>query len=178
MTEPGNAISLERMTDERVGVTPLASLSELHAALEGCKVAWGCLITPTEARLLHRPAAEWEELLATPHLLEARLFAADRDLHWLDGRGVALRVLGQTGDAPEVTLGGDGWWWRDRRVRLWGEHLEGHDVWYEERIPDPQVYEGLPAGPENRFPFLVMREYVRRGRVEYVRFLEVKGEAA
>jgi hypothetical protein len=167
-----------RPATDQVAVRPLASPADLVAGLDPAGTCWGWYTTPTEARLLRAEADHWAEVAAQPNLQQLRVFALDRDLAWLVDRGVALSVVPPPGgeSAPEL-IGGPGWLQRDRRSRLWGEHLEGTDTWYEERIPDPLLYEGLAPGAENRYAFLRYREYVRSGVVLYVRYIAVEGGA-
>jgi hypothetical protein len=163
--------TLDRLTgpSEPVLARPLASHEDLLSRLPQ-EPSWGFYTIATEARLLHAPAARWQEIAARSDLQELRVFNPDRDLHWRAGRGVELTASSEPG-GPEPTIGGAGWLQRDRRSRLWGEHLQG-DRWYEERIPDPLRYEGLTPA---RYAFLVYREYVQAGAVRYVRYLGVEG---
>ncbi len=164
-------------SDEEVRVRAFDSFTAWCEAIPPGE-PWGFYTTPTKARLLRRRGLEWSELLAWPRLVEARLFAAGCDARWLEDRGIVLELVppGEARDGEgEEGIGGAGWLQRDRRSRLWGSWLEGSEAWYEERIPDPLFYRGLPPGPENRFPFLRYREYVRRGVVEMVRYLAVEG---
>ncbi|HEX4955815.1 MAG TPA: hypothetical protein VF017_20700 [Thermoanaerobaculia bacterium] len=152
---------------------PVSTLAEGLAILPATAALWGFTATPAQARLARKPAAEWQALLPTLHLLEARLFSPEVDFRWLGGQGVVLSDGGAGGE--RVAGPGPDWYTRERWCRLWGEHLEGKGSWYEQRIPDPIVYQGLPADPEHRNPFVVLREYVRGGVVEHVRFLTVEG---
>jgi hypothetical protein len=153
----------------------LTAPSELLALLPEAEGLWGYALTPATARLARLSGDQWRSVLREPFLLEARIFSSELDLHWLDGRGVCLRIRGVGEAGRDDDIAGQCWWWRDRRCRLWGENLEGHDAWYEERIPDPQRYAGLAPGAQSLYPFLRMREYLRAGSVRYVRFLEVEG---
>lgn len=178
MTSPHPTFDRLRPCRERVTVHPVATVEEAGAALAPAADCWGYLATPAAIRLLHRPGPEWATLLAEPRLAEARIWNPRLDLRWRDGRGVLLRVADPeaAGDgSPGETLGGDGWWLRDRRSRLWGEWLEATGLWYEERIPDPIAYPGLEPGPENRNPFLRYREYVHGGVVAHLRFVKLEG---
>jgi hypothetical protein len=150
----------------------LAAPAEVAAGLDPAKEYWGFYTTPTAARLLRASQVGWSELARAPHLQELRVFGADRDLHWRGDRGVVLTTT-LAAEATDGVAGGSGWWQRDRRSRLWGELLEGTETWYEERIPDPQRYEGLPA---SRYAFLVYREYVEDGVIRYVRYIDVQGD--
>lgn len=157
----------------------LASLDEAREAIVPGTAWWGYLARPDSIRFLHRSGEEWRRLLGDPDLVEARVFHRGADLHWLDGRGVVLEDVPPAASDREVagaqTIGGDGWWVRERRSRLWGKHLEGTEVWYEEVIPDPLRYEGIDAGPPQLYVFLCYREYVRGGAVRFVRFLGLEG---
>jgi hypothetical protein len=136
---------------------------------------WGCYATPTEARLVRRRGVAWREALeSVPRLLEARLFEADEDVHVL---GSAVARLSEREDRlgpAAIALGGEGWRWRDRRSRLWGEQRGDEAGWYEAAIPDLQQYEG--ADPGWRFVYLKYREYFECGRLVHVRYLGVEGE--
>ncbi|HET9212194.1 MAG TPA: hypothetical protein VFR03_17455 [Thermoanaerobaculia bacterium] len=155
---------------EPVTAQPLASLEELMARLPP-EPSWGFYTTPAEARLLRAPNTRWREIASLPELQELRVFSTERDLHWQAGRGVELSVVSGADDGAALAVGGAKWLQRERRSRLWGEHLAG-DLWYEERIPDPLRYEGLAPA---RYAFLRYREYVRDGAVVYVRYLGVEG---
>lgn len=152
-------------------VRPLARVEEVVAELTPDSRSWGFYTTPAEARLLRAPVERWAEVAGLPHLQELRLFGPEGDFHWREGSGVAITP------APGGAPGSPGWWQRDRRSRLWGERLEGTESWYEERIPDPLFYEGLLPGAEERYAFLLYREYVYAGAVRYVRYLGVEGGA-
>lgn len=184
MSSAGDSTDLLRLRPltEAVVVRPVADWRETLRHLDSASDLWGFAATAARAELGRYPAERWRELLAQPRLVEARLFDGTWDLHWLDGRGVLLEVAepgdgsrGQTEQPGDFRIAGDGWLQRDRRSRLWGEWLEGTDTWYEERIPDPLRYEGIAPGLDHRYVFLRYREYVRDGRVEYVRYLEVEG---
>jgi hypothetical protein len=178
MTRSTDPLGRLRPASDQVAVRPLASLADLVAELDPAGTYWGWYTTPTEARLLRTAAGHWDEVAARLHLQELRVFAPDRDLVWQVDRGVALSVVPRPGGEPAPDLiGGLGWLQRDRRSRLWGEHLEGTDTWYEERIPDPLQYEGFAPGTANRYAFLRYREYVRSGVVLYVRYIAVEGGA-
>jgi hypothetical protein len=166
-----SAFALRKMTGYLVG-TALASLDQALAELPETGELWGFWTTPARAGLGRRAAAEWQAVLSDPRLLEARVFGEALDLHWLAGRGFCLRPAGA---APgEAIGGGEEWLERERRSRLWGEWLAEAAGWYEERIPDPQRYEGLVPG-RDVLAFLVYREYVAAGVVRYVRYLRVEG---
>jgi hypothetical protein len=157
---------------EPLTVRLLATLEELASRLP-LEESWGFYTTPGEARLLRAPLGRWQEIASLPRLQELRVFGPERDLHWLAGRGVELSTGSDPGVSESQRIGGAGWLQRERRSRLWGEHL-AEDRWYEERIPDPLRYEGLAP---SRFAFLLYREYVRDGVVGYVRYLGVEGGA-
>lgn len=165
-----------------VAVRPIATLEEAGRVLETPGDCWGYLARPDTIRFLHQPGEAWRQDLADPSLVEARIFRPEADLHWLEDRGVLLEAISQDGTetavAPgSIRIGGRGWAARDRRSRLWGEHLEGTETWYEEAIPDPLSYPEIPPGPEARYVFLRYREYVRAGVVRFVRFLSLEGGA-
>lgn len=167
---------------DRALVRPVASLEEVRAALDPELTWWGYVARPDGIRFLHRSGDEWQNALAEPGLVEARIFHPGADLRWLHDRGVVLEETSEEDlDAdlqPDVLrLGGDGWWARDRRSRLWGEYLEDTETWYEESIPDPVRYEGIAPGHHHRYVFLHYREYVRHGAVRFVRFLRLQGGA-
>lgn len=166
-----------RPSREPLAARPLARLEDALEAIAPREDYWGFLATPAEARLERRPGAEWRELLARPRRLEARIFADRLDLRWLDDRGLALVPAAEAdADGLEV-VGGEGWQERERRSRLWGEWLEGSELWVEERIPRPIAYRGLAPGPASRDPFLRYVEYVRGGVVRQVRYLTVEGDS-
>jgi hypothetical protein len=163
---------------ERVGVRPVSSLTEALETLSEERSYWGMVLTPARARLAWKAGGTWKEVLREERALQARVFDERMDLHWREGRGVLLRILDET-EGPveegEKTIGGDGWYRRERCMRLWGERLKGAGTWYEERIPAPQRYEGLDPG--HRYALLRSVEYVTQGSVRHVRFLEVVGAA-
>lgn len=163
---------------ERVEAVPVADLLAYLVTLDPTAERWGFAATAVRARLGRLSLREWSEILAAPRLLEARLWDTTEDLHWLEGRGVLLRVIptsaSVTGGAS-LAVDGSGWLVRRRRSRLWGEWLEEAGGWYEERIPDVLHYDGIAPGAESRNVFLVAREYVRLGVVEHVRYLSVEG---
>lgn len=156
-------------------VRTLASPAEVVSGLVPSGLVWGFYTTPSEARLLRAAPERWAELAAQRHLQELRVFGPERDFHWLEGGGVA--ITSAPAGAPPGLAGSSGWWQRDRRSRLWGETLGDTGTWYEERIPDPQVYEGLVPAAGERYAFLLYREYVHAGAVRYVRYLDVQGGA-
>lgn len=165
-----------------IAVRPIATLEEAGRALETPGDWWGYLARPDTIRFLRQPGEAWRQDLADPALVEARIFRPEADLHWLEDRGVLLEAVFQDGTeaadpAGTTRIGGPGWAARDRRSRLWGEHLEGTETWYEEAIPDPLCYPGISPGLETRYVFLRYREYVRAGTVRFVRFLSLEGGA-
>jgi hypothetical protein len=167
---------------EVVAVHPVADWREVLDRLDPAATLWGMAATAARAELGRYPVERWRQILERPRLIEARLFDETRDLHWLEGRGVVLEVAGSgaAGDGPDRSppaerIGGDAWLQRDRCSRLWGEWLEDTDTWYEERIPDPLRYPGIEPGAGHRYVFLRYREYIREGRVEYVRYLGLEG---
>lgn len=167
---------------ETIVVRPVASLVGALGAFDAAASVWGFVATAARVDLGRYPLDRWRELLGHPRLVEARLFDDQRDLHWLEGRGVLLSVdhPADPGGAQEqspadLRIEGKQWLQRDRRSRLWGEHLGGTESWYEERIPDPLRYPGIEPVDGHRYVFLRYREYVRGGRVEIVRYLEVVG---
>ena len=161
---------------DHVRVRPLSALTELTAGLEPEKRYWGFVLTASEARWHRRSGREWAELLEDePWLEEARVFDEALDLHWLGDRGVSLRRVGE-GEQGKDVLGGTGWLQRDRRSRLWGEELGDTGTWYEERIPNPLVYEGVEPGAGKDLVFLKYVEYVQGGEVRHVRYLGLEGE--
>lgn len=167
---------------ETVAVRPIADWREALRAIDAGTTCWGIVATAARMTLGRHAIERWKELLDSPRLIEARVFDDEWDLHWLEDRGVILEVAGPgaasepaSGRPEELLIAGDGWYQRNRRSRLWGEWLEGTDSWYEERIPDPQRYEGLEPGEGHRYAFLLYREYIREGRVEYVRYRSVEG---
>ena len=168
-----SAFILETMTD-RLEIRPVGTLAEALALLPEADDRWGFWTTPAEAHLGRQNAEQWRSVLAMPRLTEARIFGEDMDLHWRGDRGVCLRL--RTAEAAsEELVSGPGWLQRQRRARLWGEWLAEAGGWYEERIPDALRFAGLAWGPENVLAFLVYREYVFRGAVQYVRYLGVEG---
>ncbi|MGH9361588.1 MAG: hypothetical protein ACRD2T_06695 [Thermoanaerobaculia bacterium] len=175
MTRRGSAFPLQHMTD-RLSARPVASLAEAARLLPEDGDLWGFFTAPAEAHLGRLSAAEWRAVLADPRLTEARIVDEVWVLHWLGGRGVYLKAGGE--DAAEDLVAGEGWLQRERRSRLWGEWLAEAGGWYEERIPDPLRYTGLPQGPESRFAFLVYREYIFRGAVCHVRYLRLEGASS
>jgi|HubBroStandDraft_3_1064219.scaffolds.fasta_scaffold12092_2 hypothetical protein len=169
-----SAFLLERMRDP-LAVQPIGRLEEALDLLPREGEPWGFWTTAAEAHLGRLPAGEWRSILSGPRIAEARVFDGETDLHWRGDRGLRLstRLPAATGAGP---VNGNGWLQRERRSRLWGEWLAEAGGWYEERIPKPHRYQGLPEGPEACRAFLVYREYVRGGVVEYVRYLRVEGE--
>ena len=166
--------------EELLRARPLRDLGAAREALALEGKWWGYEARPAAIRWLYRPREEWLQILGEETLVEARIFRAEVDIHWLDGRGVVIEEVSEEGREAElppgaVYLGGDDWMVRQRRSRLWGEDLEGSDVWYEEMIPDPLRYEGIAAGPDQRYIFLRYREYVHEGAVRFVRFLKLEG---
>lgn len=186
MNAGGDPAGRPRLVDlaETVVVRPVADWREALSAFDRGADCWGFVATAARVVLGRHPVERWTELLESARLAEARLFDDRRDFHWLEDRGVVLEIAGEGDGAATVArqpqnflIAGDGWFQRDRRSRLWGEWLEGTDSWYEERIPDPQRYEGLEPGAGHRYAFLCYREYIRYGRVEYVRYRSVEGGA-
>jgi hypothetical protein len=181
--DPDGLPRLEYLT-EAVIVRPVADRRQALGGFEPGSACWGFVATAARAVLGRYPLERWTELLESPRLIEARLFDDRRDFHWLENRGVVLEAPG-TNVAAEPTepaertfrIEGEHWLQRDRLSRLWGTWLEGTDSWYEERIPDPQRYGGLDPGKESLYGFLRYREYIRDGRVEYVRYRSVEGGA-
>lgn len=162
---------------DRLLVRPAAALSELTAELAPEGLYWGFVTTAQEALVLQRRGKQWAELLGSQAWLEeTRVFNEASDLHWLGDRGVVLREAPEGAEGGDV-IGGPGWLERRRRSRLWGEELGDTGTWYEERIPDPQVYEGIKPGAGNDLVFLRYVEYIRGGEVRYVRYLGLEGEA-
>lgn len=158
--------------------SPLTSLAAAQAVLQDGEPYWGFFSTPAEIRLEQASGAAWREHLAHPRLLEVRVFSGDLDLHWREGRGVLLEEEAAPAAAlagGAICIGGPGWMGREQRSRLWGEHLEGTDTFYEGRIPDPWRYPGLTPGPAQRYAFLRYREYLKEGVVRHVRYLEIVG---
>ena len=186
MSTGGDPAGRPRLADlaETVVVRPVADRRAALRGIDPASACWGFAATAARVVLGRYPVERWAELLESPRLVEARLFDDRRDFHWLEGRGVVLEVAA-AGTAAEPAgrqprdflIAGEEWLQRDRRSRLWGEWLEDSDSWYEERIPDPQRYEGLEPSAGNRFAFLLYREYIRAGRLEYVRYLGVEGGA-
>lgn len=170
------AIDQLRSVETPVTVRSVRSLEEALAELTPDRRYFGFLTTPSQARWLFRAGGEWKDLLAAePRLEEVRLFNHEADLHWLAGFGVLLRE-GAASVEGETRIESPGWLERCRRSRLWGEWLEDTETWYEERIPDPQAYEGIEPGAAHNFVFLLYREYVEAGQIRHVRYLGLEGE--
>jgi hypothetical protein len=168
-----SAFPLEPMRDA-LAVQPIGRLDDALDLLPQVGEPWGFWTTPAEAHLGRLPAGEWRSILSGPRITEARVFDEETDLHWRGDRGLRLATRQAAGAGARLVDGG-GWLQRERRSRLWGEWLAEAGGWYEERIPRPHRYQGLPEGPEGCLAFLVYREYVRRGVVEHVRYLRVEG---
>lgn len=184
MTGTRVSTALPRLVDlsETVSVRPVANWREVLDRRDPEATMWGMAATAARAELGLHPVERWREILERPRLIEARLFDETLDLHWLEGRGVVLEVAGSNAaedghdqPPPAERIEGEAWLQRDRRSRLWGEWLEDTETWYEERIPDPLRYPGIEPGAHHRYVFLRYREYLREGRVEYVRYLGVEG---
>ena len=174
MSAPSNPCQFElKPLAEALAAQAVATLADGLKTLPAGGELWGFYTTPATAQMGRKPVEQWRALLPSLPLVEARLFSPEVDFHWLGGQGV---VLSGGAAGAELVAGAEaGWYRRERSCRLWGEHLEGKGCWYEELIPDPIVYHGLPADPEHRNPFVRLCEYVRDGVVEYVRFLDVEG---
>jgi hypothetical protein len=167
--------------EERIEAVPVTDLLAYLATLDGSERRWGSAATAATAQLGRLSIEEWMKILAGPRLLEARLWNEGEDLHWLAGRGLLLRTLAAgelpSGGASLIVDGGD-WLTRDRKSRLWGEWLDQQGAergWYEQQVPDVLQYGGVSRGPDSLYVFILVREYVRGGLVQHVRFRGVEG---
>lgn len=117
--------------------------------------------------------------------VEAQAFSPAGDLRWrreswFDGakyrQGWRVVYLGSPEACPAALQAAaqgnllDGCQADVRSVRLWGEHQRQPDTWLEVRIPRRLDY---PGPHRNRWLGLRIGRYLRAGRVEFIRLLDL-----